>query len=242
MLNTSFSIIEPVDYPEMLEPLSPWKNLGSLGVLDMTRDDPAIVKRFPTRPGKAQSDQGNLIDQTFQENISLNAGDNENDSLLITIMMTDVVNSTEIIARLGDAKWRDVMDCLDAAAIKTVARHDGSLIKLMGDGLLAAFPRPSAAIACAREFQAEASKSGLKIRTGIHAGECLRTVNDVTGIAIAIAARVLSLTPGGHVWVSSTVRDLVLGSGLEFSKVGPKTLKGLSEEWVLYQLVEKDTA
>ncbi|WP_170327646.1 adenylate/guanylate cyclase domain-containing protein [Ruegeria arenilitoris] len=208
----------------------------------MTRDDPAVVKRFPTRPAKAQSDQGNLIDQTFQENISRNADDSENDSLLITIMMTDVVNSTEIIARLGDAKWRDIMDCLDAAAIRTVARHDGSLIKLMGDGLLAAFPRPSAAIACAREFQAEAKKSGLKIRTGVHAGECLRTVNDVTGIAIAIAARVLSLTPGGHVWVSSTVRDLVLGSGLEFSKVGPKTLKGLSEEWVLYQLAEEDTA
>ncbi|MFY2825343.1 adenylate/guanylate cyclase domain-containing protein [Ruegeria sp. MALMAid1280] len=242
MLNTSFSIIEPVDYPEMPEPLTPWKNLGSLGVIDISRDDPSVVKRFPTRPGKTKLGQDNLIDQTFEENISLCSGDSENDSLLITIMMTDVVNSTEIISRLGDAKWRDVLDCLDAAAIRTVARHDGTLIKLMGDGLLAAFPRPSAAIACAREFQAEASKSGLKIRTGIHAGECLRTVNDVTGIAIAITARVLSLTPGGHVWVSSTVRDLVLGSGLDFSKVGPKTLKGLSEEWVLYQLAEEGAA
>lgn len=242
MLNTSFSIIEPVDYPELPEPLSPRKNIGSLGVIDTKRDDPSVIKRFPTRPGRAQPDQGSLIDQTFEENISLCSGDSENDSLLITIMMTDVVNSTEIISRVGDAKWRDVMDCLDAAAIRTVARHDGSLIKLMGDGLLAAFPRPSAAIACAREFQAEASKSGLRIRTGIHSGECLRTVNDVTGIAIAIAARVLSLTPGGQVWVSSTVRDLVLGSGLEFTKMGPKTLKGLSEEWVLYQLADEDAA
>lgn len=242
MLNTSFAIIEPVDDPDLPEPLSPWENHGALGVVDIGSDESTVVKKFPVRPNMMQPDQTNLIDLAFEDNVSASPTDGENKSLLITIMMTDVVNSTEIIASLGDAEWRDIMDSLDAAATQTVARHEGSLIKLMGDGMLAAFPRPSAAIACAKEFQAEAEKSGLKIRAGIHSGECLRTVNDVTGIAIAIAARVLSLAPGGHVWVSSTVRDLVLGSGLEFKKVGPKKLKGLSEEWILYQLVDSDTA
>ncbi len=240
MFNTSFEIIEPIDDPELSELPAPCSKHSTLAVVDMETNEPAVVKTFPVRPTIIHPQPSALIDQMFEDNIAECAADSENKSLLVTIMMTDVVNSTEIVARLGDAEWRDIMDALDTAALETVAEHEGTLVKLMGDGMLAIFPRPSAAIACAKAFRATANALGLKLRAGIHCGECLRTTNDVTGIAIAIAARVLSLTPGGHTWVSSTVRDLVLGLELEFQEIGPKQLKGLSDDWVLYQLEGDD--
>ena len=155
---------------------------------------------------------------------------------LTTIMMTDAVNSTEMAARVGDESWRDVMNKHNAAAIRTVTQNGGTLIKFLGDGFLATFQSPSSAIACAQQFQSEARAFALSVRAGIHSGECLRIANDVTGIALAITARVLNQAPGERVWVSSTVRDLVVGSELEFVKVGSRKLRGLPDEWTLYEV------
>ncbi|MGI9393575.1 MAG: adenylate/guanylate cyclase domain-containing protein, partial [Boseongicola sp.] len=157
--------------------------------------------------------------------------------VLATILMTDIASSTELAARLGDAKWREVIEAHDAAAARAVSRHDGTLVKTMGDGILATFSGPSRAVSCAGEIQAEAKTLGLSVRAGVHAGECLRRAGDVTGLAVTIAARILDHTPGGDAWVSSTVRDLVVGSGLEFAPMGPKPLKGVPDEWPLYRVI-----
>ncbi|MEW9922318.1 adenylate/guanylate cyclase domain-containing protein [Marimonas sp. MJW-29] len=163
---------------------------------------------------------------------------NSNKSFLTTILITDVVNSTEMAAELGDAKWREIVNHHDAIAMRTVARFDGTLLKFLGDGFISTFHRPSDAIACAMAFQAEIKQLSLSVRSGIHSGECLRTANDITGIAIAIAARVLKQAPAEAVWVSSTVRELLLGSGLNFVTVGSRKLRGVPNEWVLYEVVD----
>lgn len=166
---------------------------------------------------------------------ALQNGDN---SFLTTILIMDVVNSTGIAVKLGDAKWRDIVNCHDAAAMRTVNRFDGTLHKLLGDGFISTFRQPSDAIACAQAFQEEAKGLSLSVRAGIHSGECLRTANGITGIAIAIAARVVNCTPGECIWVSSTVRELLIGSRPTFDMVGSRKLRGLPDEWVLYQVID----
>jgi class 3 adenylate cyclase len=163
---------------------------------------------------------------------------NRNKSFLTTILITDVVNSTEMAAELGDAKWREIVNRHDAIAMRTVNHYDGTLLKLLGDGFISTFPRPSDAIACALSFQAEIKQLSLSTRAGIHSGECLWTANDISGIAIAIAARVLKQAPGESVWVSSTVRELLLGSSLNFTSIGSRKLRGVPNEWVLYEVVK----
>jgi pimeloyl-ACP methyl ester carboxylesterase len=159
------------------------------------------------------------------------------DRVLATILMTDIADSTGTTARMGDARWRAVIEPHDSAAARAVARHDGTLVKTLGDGILATFSGPSRAVSCAAAIQAEAVGMGLTVRAGIHAGECLRRKGDVTGMAVNIAARILDLAPGGEGWVSGTVRDLVVGSGLRFEPMGARALKGVPDDWPLYRVV-----
>ena len=156
--------------------------------------------------------------------------------MLSTILMTDIEGSTAIATRVGDEEWKHIIEKHDALAARAIARHDGTLIKTMGDGILATFAGPSRAIACAEEIQSQASDIGLTIRAGIHTGECLRRGNDVSGLAVTIAARILELVPGGEAWVSGVVRSLVVGSGLQFESLGERQLKGVPDEWPLYKV------
>ena len=153
---------------------------------------------------------------------------------LATILMTDIVGSTETSVRVGDAKWREMIDAHDIAAARTIARYGGVLIKTLGDGVLATFAGPSRAVACARAMQREAASLDLSVRAGIHTGECERRGQDISGIAVNLAARILDVTPGGKCCVSSTVCDLVAGSGLQFEPAGTHTLKGFPSDWALY--------
>ena len=156
------------------------------------------------------------------------------DRILATILMTDIEGSTEAAAGMGDARWREVIDAHDASAARAVARHGGKLVKTMGDGILATFAGPSRAVNCARSLQSEAADIGLSVRAGVHTGECERRGQDISGIAVNVAARILDVTPGRACYVSSTARDLTAGSGLNFSPAGTHQFKGVPGDWELH--------
>ena len=137
---------------------------------------------------------------------------------------------------MGDEKWKHTIEDHDSAAVRAIASNDGTLIKTMGDGILTTFAGPSQAIACAKAIQSEAVELGLIVRASVHTGECLRRINDVTGLAVTIAARILELVPGGEVWVSGVVKGLVVGSGLKFKSMGERRLKGIEDEWQLHRI------
>jgi class 3 adenylate cyclase len=158
------------------------------------------------------------------------------DRILATILMTDIEGSTEAAVAMGDARWREIIEAHDTAAARAIARHGGTLVKTMGDGLLATFGGPSRAVACAKTLQSEAEALGLVVRAGLHTGECERRGQDISGIAVNVAARILDATPGGACHVSATVRDLTAGSGLQFSSAGSHRFKGVPGAWELYAL------
>lgn len=158
----------------------------------------------------------------------------DSDRMLATVMFTDIVGSTQRAAQLGDRQWRQVRDAHDALVRGQLARFRGREIDTTGDGFLAMFDGPARAIRCAREIADGVSELGMEIRAGLHTGECERMGDDVSGIAIHIAQRVLSLAGPTEVLVSSTVKDLVVGSGIEFEERGSHQLKGVPGEWQVH--------
>jgi pimeloyl-ACP methyl ester carboxylesterase len=155
------------------------------------------------------------------------------DRVLATVLFTDIVDSTSRAAATGDRAWRDVLDRHDALVRREIARFRGRPIKSTGDGFLALFDGPARAVRCAGAVLAAARGLGLELRAGLHTGECELRGDDVAGIAVHIGARVAALAGSGEVLVSSTVRDLVAGSGLVFEARGTRTLRGIPGEWVL---------
>jgi pimeloyl-ACP methyl ester carboxylesterase len=153
---------------------------------------------------------------------------------LATILFTDIVGSTDRAAAVGDRRWRDVVEMHDQIVRRGLARHDGHEVKTMGDGFLAWFDGPARAIRCAQEIAREADRIGVPVRAGLHTGECDVVGNDLAGLAVNIGARVGALAGAGEVLVSQTVKDLVVGSGIEFEDRGAHTLKGVPGEWRLY--------
>ncbi|MEO7436521.1 MAG: adenylate/guanylate cyclase domain-containing protein [Candidatus Binatia bacterium] len=154
-----------------------------------------------------------------------------------TVLFTDIVSSTARSAEVGDEAWREMLDRHDRIAWQAVDRHAGKLVKNMGDGLLMTFTTPSEALACATELVGELGRVGLSVRAGLHAGEIMvREDGDVTGLAVNLAARVQQAATGGATWVSSTVRDLLLGGDWSFTERGEHVLKGIEGAWRLYEL------
>ncbi|NDW47756.1 adenylate/guanylate cyclase domain-containing protein [Ruegeria sp. PrR005] len=165
------------------------------------------------------------------------------DRVLLSVLMSDIVGSTEIAARLGDAAWRDKLAAHDAAAALAVRHHAGHLVKSTGDGFMATFAGPSRAIACARDMHAEAARLGLTLRAGAHTGECLRHGQaDVTGLGVVIAARIMEAAGAGETLISSTMCDLMAGSRLAFDDIGIRDLKGVPGQWRLARLGDPDRA
>lgn len=158
----------------------------------------------------------------------------EPDRALATVLFTDIVGSTETVAELGDRRWRSLLEGHDATAARELAAYQGNLIKSTGDGLLATFDRPAAAIRCAQSLQEALSRQGVAIRAGLHTGEIELTDQDVAGMAVHIAARVSSLAEAGQTLVSRTVKDLVVGSGIEFEEAGATELRGVPGDWELF--------
>lgn len=158
----------------------------------------------------------------------------EPERALATVLFTDIVGSTETAARLGDRAWRELLERHDAIVRRQLAIHRGREVKTMGDGFLATFDGPARAIRCAAAIEAAVREIGLEVRAGIHSGEIELIGEDVGGMAVNIGARIGALAEPGEVLVSSTVRELVVGSGLEFADRGAHSLKGAPGEWRLF--------
>ena len=154
--------------------------------------------------------------------------------LLLTVLFTDIVGSTERAAKLGDRRWRDLLERHHALVRRELARFQGREIDTAGDGFLATFDRPAQAIQCACAISDAVRALGLEIRAGAHLGECETTGKVVRGIAVHIGARVAAKAGGGEVLVSSTVKDAVAGSEIRFEDRGSYTLKGIPGEWTLF--------
>jgi class 3 adenylate cyclase len=158
----------------------------------------------------------------------------EPDRVLATVLFTDIVGATERAASLGDRRWRDLLERHHAAVRRELARFRGREIDTAGDGFLAAFDGPARGVQCAQAISSAVRNTGLDVRAGLHTGECEVMGDKLGGLAVHIGARVAGLAGPGEVWVSSTVRDLVAGSGLRFADRGPHTLKGVPGEWRLF--------
>ncbi len=158
----------------------------------------------------------------------------EAERALATILFTDIVGSTETAARLGDSRWRNLLERHDATVRHELAVHRGREVKTMGDGFLATFDGPARAIRCAVAIRDELHRTGIDVRAGIHTGEVEMIGADVGGMAVNIGARVGALGEAGEVLVSNTVRELVVGSGIDFDDRGTYELKGAPGEWRLF--------
>jgi len=156
---------------------------------------------------------------------------------LATVLFTDIVGSTETASRLGDRRWRDLLARHDEAVRRELAVHRGREVKTTGDGFLATFDGPARAIRCAGSIRDDLEQIGVTVRAGIHTGEVESIGSDVGGMAVNIGARVGALAEPGEVLVSSTVKELVVGSGIEFRRRGAHRLKGAPDEWSLYAVV-----
>ncbi|MGH2722734.1 MAG: alpha/beta fold hydrolase [Actinomycetota bacterium] len=162
----------------------------------------------------------------------------EPDRVLATVVFTDIVGSTERAAELGDRRWRALLDSHHDVVRRELQRFRGREIDTAGDGFLATFDGPARAVRCAAAIGEAVRGLGLAIRAGIHTGEVERAGDDIRGLAVHIGARVAALADPGEVLVSSTVKDLVAGSGIEFDGRGAHTLKGVPGRWRLYAVRE----
>ena len=160
----------------------------------------------------------------------------EPDRVLATVLFTDIVGSTERASELGDKRWRELLDAHDDATRAELSRFSGREVKTTGDGVLATFDGPARGIRCARAVSEAARRLGLEIRAGLHTGECELRNGDLGGIAVHIGARVMSEARAGEIVVSSTVKDLTVGSDIEFEDRGVHQLKGVPGDWRLFSV------
>lgn len=158
----------------------------------------------------------------------------EVDRVLATVLFTDIVGSTEQASCLGDRRWKQLLETHDAIVRSELERFRGHGVKFTGDGLLATFDGPGRAIRCARAMRDALHLVGIDIRAGLHCGEIELRGDDVGGIAVHIAARVMAVACAGEVLVSRTVRDLVSGSGIEFENRAEHELKGVPGSWQMF--------
>ncbi len=182
-------------------------------------------------------DQDAVVEE-IQEFLTGVREDKRADRALLTLLMTDIIGSTERASVMGDRAWRELLQRHDDLVRRQVAGFDGEEINTTGDGFLIAFTGPTRAIECAKAVRRELRSIDLDVRAGLHAGECERRGTDLSGIAVHIAARVMSSTKDGCILVSATVKDLVVGSGLEFVDHGTHALKGVPGDWQLFRVLE----
>jgi class 3 adenylate cyclase len=158
----------------------------------------------------------------------------EPDRILATVLFTDIVDSTDTAARLGDQRWREVLERHRRGVRDALGRFGGREVKTLGDGFVVSFDGPARGIRCAQAIVDSSSELGIRVRAGMHTGECEVMGDDLGGIAVHIAARVSSLAEPSEVLVSRTVKDLVAGSGIEFVDRGSHELKGVPDSWDLH--------
>jgi class 3 adenylate cyclase len=162
--------------------------------------------------------------------------DREPDRMLATVLFTDICGSTEHVAQMGDRSWRFMLERHDALFRRALERHRGREVKRTGDGFLATFDGPARAIRCAADVAGAVGSIGLQVRAGLHTGELEVMDGDLGGMAVHIAARVMDRAAPSEVLVSSTVKDLVVGSGIDFQERGAHELRGIPGEWQLFSV------
>ncbi len=183
-------------------------------------------------------DQAALVDEVRRFVGALRDDEeSERNRVLATVLFTDIVDSTAQAAALGDRRWRELREQHDRVVRSQLARHRGREVKTMGDGFLATFDGPARAVRCARAVCETVGSLGLDVRAGLHTGEVELDRDDVSGLAVAIGARIGSLAGAGEVLASSTVKDLVVGSGLVFDDRGEHELRGVPDRWRVYAAV-----
>ena len=158
------------------------------------------------------------------------------DRVLVTVLFTDIVDSTRLAAELGDKRWSDLLEDHHKSIRRQLDIFRGHEVKTTGDGFHATFDGPARAILCADAIRDSTRQLGLDLRIGIHTGECEIRGESLEGIAIHIAARVSAIAAGGEILVSRTVKDIVSGSGIEFEDIGTHTLKGIPEDHQLFKV------
>ena len=153
---------------------------------------------------------------------------------LLTVAFIDIVNSTDQLAAMGDERWRSVLEQLDVTVERRVGGFGGQRVKHTGDGYLLSFAGPTSAIECAQEIRRDTERLGLQCKTGIHTGECERRGNDLSGLAVHIAARIMGVADAEMIVTSQTVKDLVVGSSVDFRSLGKRDLRGVPGQWELH--------
>jgi class 3 adenylate cyclase len=150
------------------------------------------------------------------------------------VLYTDLVGSTDHASEMGDRRWRELLEVHNHTSGRQIERHRGRLVKSTGDGVLAVFDAPTRAVRCAQAILGDIHQLGFEAYAGLHAGEVELVGDDIAGIAVHIAARVMSSAAPGEVLVSRTVKDLLAGSGLRFEDRGLHTLRGVRDQWHLF--------
>jgi class 3 adenylate cyclase len=161
------------------------------------------------------------------------------DRVLSTVLFVDIVGSTELAVSIGDSRWRDLLGWFHQYVGQEIDRFRGHLIDTVGDGVFASFDGPARGVRCAVALRNRVAKLGIKLRAGLHTGECEVVGDKLAGVAVNIGARIAATAEAGEILVSSTVKDLVAGSGLRFVSRGRRMLKGLQEEWELHAVEER---
>ncbi len=162
------------------------------------------------------------------------AGGADADRVLLSVLFTDIVDSTVLAAEMGDRAWSELLAAHHKIVRSSIAAHNGLEVKTLGDGFLAAFEGPGRALRCANTIMRDVESLTLKVRAGMHTGECEIRDDDLAGIAVHLASRIAGLAGAGEILVTSTVRDLVLGSDFNFEDRGATDLKGLPGPWQVF--------
>jgi class 3 adenylate cyclase len=224
------------------------ENAPPKGPLDMPPIEEAawIAERIPGArlivvPGRDYlpwvGDQDSIVDEVASF-VAGEVPDRAAERVLLTVLFTDIVGSTRLAAELGDRKWREQLERHYAIVARELERHRGREVDRAGDGVLATFDGPARAIRCALALSSELRAEGVEIRAGVHAGEVELLGDRIGGIAVHVGARVMSQAQAGEVLVTSTVRDLVAGSGVELEDRGARELKDVEGEWRLFAAVD----
>ena len=197
----------------------------------------ATVSELPPFDGLytwADDDANEATIEATRDFVSRLTDRGETERVLATVLFTDIVGSTGLASRLGDAGWRALLERHHAIVRRELARHQGRELDTAGDGFFAAFDGPARAVRAATAIVDALQALDLEIRCGVHTGECEVSDGKIVGVAVSIGARIASLAGPGEVLVSSTVKDLVAGSGLMFEDRGEQRLKGIPEAWRVF--------
>ena len=200
----------------------------------------AIYKEFAGSDHAPWSNGGDIMVE-IREFVTGIREPETSDRVLATVLLSDIVGSTQLAAGLGDEKWRNLLDQHDAAVREQLRLHRGHEVNTTGDGFIATFDGPTRAIRCALAIIDATTRIGATVRIGLHTGECELRNDDVAGLAVHVAARIGSLAGPGQILVSRTVTDLVAGSGISFADEGHHELKGLPGAWDLFSVTTLTT-